>query len=66
LGAVLHFSEEHQLNEYESLVKFSDSAKAHRAAFWLVKTGLLLLLMNEAIRVTEERLNSYTFLHRTA
>jgi hypothetical protein len=62
LGAVLHFSEEYQLNEYESSVKFSDSAKTHKAAFWLVKAGFLLQLMDGVIGVTQARLSSYTFM----
>jgi hypothetical protein len=65
LGALLHFSDGEELDEYTYVTRFSNDLNARSSIESLVLAGALLTLMDKGISVTERRLDEHSF-HPTA
>jgi hypothetical protein len=61
LGAVLHFSEEEQIDEDRSITRFTNVTGSHNAIGSLVMAGSLLLLMDAGIDLTQKRVDRHSF-----
>jgi hypothetical protein len=61
LGTLLHFSNHEELDEYRSVVRFTDDNKQETER-WLVVAASLLSLMDIVMSTTEKRLNERSFL----